>query len=110
MKLALLSCFVILALAAGCASQKTEAPKPSESAPAEMNGSKNNSGTAMEVSEDGKTVTFGNGSGGSAADSDEDDVVSGGTMGMKKEEPENKTVTSGSGGQIVDVGGSIPIR
>ena len=94
---------------AGCTSQTAE---PAKQAPGEsINGTKNNSGTdsAMEVSEDGKSVTFGNGSGGSADDSDEDDVVSGGTMGMKKEN-ETKPPTSSSGGQIVDVGGSIPVR
>ncbi|HSB47283.1 MAG TPA: hypothetical protein VLD37_04655 [Candidatus Bilamarchaeum sp.] len=89
---------VALALAlliAGCASAP---PKPANDSP-------KSNGSAMESG--GDTITLGNGSMGSGT-SDEDKVVSGGSIGMKKN---NSTVTSGStGGQIVDVGGSIPVR
>lgn len=61
----------------------------------------------MEVSEDGKTVTFGEGEGGAGDATDEGKVVAGGTMGMTKD---NETVAGSDGGQIVDVGGSIPVR
>ncbi len=101
-------------LIAGCASQGAGQEKPASGQAVlanEASGGVKDDGmdSSMAVSEDGKSVTFGNGTGGSGTAESEGSVVSGGTLGMKKAE-ENETVESGSGGQVVDVGGSIPIR
>ncbi len=76
-------------LVAGCATQG-----PGQSAPAsgpaisanDTSGEVKDDGidSSMDISEDGKSVTFGNGTGGSGDAKDNESVVTGGTLGMKK--------------------------